>query len=63
MPLKEATGSEKETQDNFNELRHGKTYAKTQRKYGKKRAQKQMIAIALKTKREAKRKKGRRKRG
>lgn len=32
---------------NFHELRHGKTYAHTQRKFGKKRAQAQMEAIAL----------------
>lgn len=32
----------------FDELRHGKTYAKTSKKHGKKTAQKQMIAIALK---------------
>jgi hypothetical protein len=49
------------TEANFHELRHGKTFSKTKKKYGKKRAQKQMIAIALKNKRQAKRAK--RKRG
>lgn len=50
MPLKR--GKSKKAQDwNFHELRKGKTYAKTRRKYGKKRAQKQMIAIVLDAKR------------
>lgn len=48
MPLKK--GSSQKTQDkNFHELRHGKQYAKTAKKHGKKVAQKQMIAIVLKT--------------
>ena len=42
------------TESNFDELRHGKTFARTRRKYGKKRAQKQMVAIALRNKRDAK---------
>ena len=54
MPLKSASGSKNETENNFDELRHGKTFARTRRKYGKKRAQKQMVAIALKNKRDAK---------
>jgi hypothetical protein len=49
------------TEANFHELRHGKTYKRTKKKLGKKRAQKQMVAIALKNKRES-RKKARRKR-
>ncbi len=32
---------------NFHELRHGKTFAKTARKFGKQRAQRQMVAIEL----------------
>jgi hypothetical protein len=32
-------------------LRHGKTFKRTARKFGAKRARKQMIAIALKAKR------------
>ena len=62
MPLKSASGSKNETENNFDELRHGKTFARTRRKYGKKRAQKQMVAIALKNKRESGKKKARRKR-
>jgi hypothetical protein len=47
MPLKK--GRSKKTMDkNFHELRHGKQYAKTSRKFGKARARKQMIAIVLK---------------
>jgi hypothetical protein len=37
--------------ENIEELHGGKTYAKTKHKYGKKRAQKQSVAIALKEKR------------
>lgn len=48
------------TEDNFHELRHGKTFKKTKKKYGKKRAQKQMVAIALKNKRDAKKSKRKR---
>ncbi len=50
------------TEANFHELRHGKTFSKTRKKYGKKKAQKQMVAIALKNKRESRKKKARRKR-
>lgn len=35
------------TAEKFHDLRHGKTFARTAKKYGKKRAQKQMQAIAL----------------
>lgn len=38
----------------FDELRHGKTYKKTRAKHGKKTAQRQMVAIALKHEREKK---------
>jgi hypothetical protein len=55
MPLIKSS-SKKATAENFHELRHGKTYKKTAKKHGKRRAQKQMVAIALKTKRQAKRK-------
>ena len=34
--------------ENISELHGGKTYAKTKHKYGKKRANKQAIAISLK---------------
>ena len=42
------------TASNFDELRHGKTFKRTAKRVGKKRAQKQMIAIVLRNKREAK---------
>lgn len=41
MPLK---GTKKQM---FHEVRHGKTFARTARKFGKKRAVKQMEAIVL----------------
>jgi hypothetical protein len=41
MPL---TGSKKER---FHEFRHGGTYARTRKKFGKKRANKQLVAVAL----------------
>ena len=54
MPLKKGT-SEKVTEENFHDVRHGKTYARTKQKLGKKRAQKQMVAIVLSNKRHSKR--------
>lgn len=56
MPLIQSD-STAATEQNFDELRHGKTFKKTERKFGKKRARKQMVAVALKTKRDAKREK------
>jgi len=56
MPFKKGT-SKKTVQANFHEFRHGKTYAKTKRKYGKKTAQKQMVAAVLSEKRRSKKKK------
>jgi hypothetical protein len=53
MPLIQSD-SQAATEQNFDELRHGKTFKKTEKKYGKKRARKQMVTIALKTKRDAK---------
>lgn len=44
MPLLKGKKNRKK---NFHELRHGKTFARTQKKYGKKRALKQMVAIEL----------------
>lgn len=52
MPLK-AGKSKKVVAENFHELRHGKTFAHTEGKFGKKRAVKQMEAIALKTQRKS----------
>ena len=54
MPLIK-TGTKRALKKNFDELRHGKTFSKTAKKFGKKRAVKQMQAIALKTQRDAKR--------
>ncbi len=51
MPLSKARGS---TEENFDEFRHGKTFAKTQRKFGVQRARKQMIAAVLSNKRKSK---------
>jgi len=56
MPLIQSD-STAATERNFEELRGGKTFKKTERKFGKKRARRQMVAIALKTKRDAKREK------
>lgn len=39
----------------FHELRHGKTYKKTRAKHGRKTANKQMVAIAMKEQRKKKR--------
>lgn len=41
------------TEENFHDQRHGKEFRRTARKYGKKRARKQMIAIVLSNKRKA----------
>ena len=61
MPLIQSD-TQAATEANFDELRHGKTFRKTAHKYGKKRAQKQMVAIALSNKRKAQAKKSARKR-
>jgi hypothetical protein len=53
MPLIKSK-SKKALKGNFHELRHGRTFKKTAAKFGKKRAVKQMQAIALKTQRDAK---------
>lgn len=48
MPLKK--GHSKATiKQNFHEVRHGKTFKRTERKFGKARAVKQMEAIVLGT--------------
>lgn len=44
MPLK---SGKKNRKANFHELRHGKTFQRTQSKFGKKKALKQMVAIEL----------------
>lgn len=57
MPL-EKSGSSDALSANFHELRHGKTFKRTAKKYGKKRARKQMVAIALSNQRKYQRKRG-----
>lgn len=46
MPLKRGK-SQKVVSENIAELHQGKTYAKTKAKFGKKKADKQAVAIAL----------------
>lgn len=46
MPLKKGA-SAKTVSSNISELHKGKTYAATRRKYGKEKANKQAVAIAL----------------
>jgi hypothetical protein len=50
MPLIQS-GTGAALKKNFHELRRGKVFATTQEKYGKKVADKQMAAIALKNQR------------
>lgn len=52
MPLRKGT-SKKTTKANFEEFGRGKTYAKTKKRHGKKKADKQRIAVVLKNKRES----------
>lgn len=52
MPLEPGTSSDV-VSSNISELHKGKTFSKTKKKYGKKRAQKQSIAIALNEKRKS----------
>ena len=52
MPLKKGT-SQKTISSNISELHGGKTFAHTARKFGKKRANKQAVAIALNTARKS----------
>ena len=47
------------TQANFDDFRHGKTFAKTQRKFGVGKARKQMVAAVLRNKQDSARKSGR----
>jgi hypothetical protein len=62
MPLAKGK-SKKATEARFSEFRHGKTYAKTAKKFGKAKANRQLEAVALggkrkKSKAKAKAKKG-----
>ena len=47
--------SGKSTSDDIREFHGGKTYSKTKRKFGKKRADKQAVAAALSSQRRARR--------
>ena len=60
MPLAKGK-SKKVIGKNIRELHKGKTYARTRRKFGKKKADKQAVAIALSTARRFKVKTRRRK--
>ena len=53
MPLKKGK-SRKVVTENIKELHTGKTFAKTKKKFGKKKANKQAIAIALSEARKSK---------
>lgn len=55
MPLKKGT-SRRTISDNIREFHTGKTYAKTERKFGKDRADKQAVAAALSQSRKSKKK-------
>ena len=56
MPLIQSD-TQAATRDNFREFGKGKTYRKTKKKYGKKRANKQRIAVVLSNKRKSKHRK------
>jgi hypothetical protein len=56
MPLIKSA-SKKATQQNFDEVRHGNTFKRTEKKFGKDKARKQMVAIVLSNKRKAQAKK------
>jgi len=58
-PLKKGK-SKKVVKQNFEEFGKGKTYARTKAKSGKKKAEKQRIAVVLKTKRASTKKKAKR---
>lgn len=55
MPLKKGK-SKKTISENIKELHTGKTYSKTAKKFGKTKANKQSIAIALSQSRKTKKK-------
>lgn len=50
MPLRKGS-DRKTTRENFEEFGRGKTYARTRRRFGKRRADKQRIAVVLENKR------------
>lgn len=53
MPLKKGS-SKKTVSGNISEFHKGKTYAATKKKFGKKKADKQAVAVALSTARKSK---------
>jgi hypothetical protein len=53
MPLKSGK-SKKVVSDNISEFHKGQTYAKTKGKFGKEKADRQAIAVALSKKRKSK---------
>jgi hypothetical protein len=59
MPLKKGT-SRRTVSENISELHEGRTYGRTRRKFGTKKANKQAIAIALSQKRKSAAKKRKR---
>jgi hypothetical protein len=63
MAPMEKSASKAATKRNFEEFRKGKTFRKTEAKFGKEKARKQMIAAVLSNKRKAASKKRRKSRG
>lgn len=55
MPLAKGK-SKRAVKARFHDFRAGKTYAKTAKKYGKARANKQLVAVALQGKKKSKKK-------
>ena len=53
MPLKRGS-SQKTISSNISEFHEGKTYTRTKRKFGKKKADKQAVAVAMSTARRSK---------
>ena len=53
MPLSKS-GSDKATEENFKEFRHGSKFKRTASKFGVQKARKQMIAAVLSNKRKSK---------
>ena len=47
------SSSKAATEKNFDEFRHGKTFQKTSKKFGREKARKQMVAAVLSNKRKA----------
>jgi hypothetical protein len=53
MPMEKST-SRAATERNFHDFRHGKTFSRTEKKFGRGKARKQMIAAVMSNKRKAK---------